>query len=110
MLNIPKCLKLMQYHLYLEVASILRCYRCLGLKPSPESPLVHTAAQEMQIAAKFPFLIGKVIKIIIDFIIYFQQHPLILSVKTENRPGQSSNNPYLAFRRRTEKMQTRKNR
>ncbi|KOB66411.1 Enhancer of polycomb-like protein, partial [Operophtera brumata] len=27
-----------------------------------------------------------------------------------NRPGQSSNNPYLAFRRRTEKMQTRKNR
>ncbi|KAI8114665.1 Enhancer of polycomb like protein 1, partial [Lucilia cuprina] len=38
------------------------------------------------------------------------QHPLILSVKTENRPGASSNNPYLAFRRRTEKMQTRKNR
>ncbi|XP_063898101.1 uncharacterized protein LOC135118904 [Helicoverpa armigera] len=38
------------------------------------------------------------------------QHPLVLSVKTENRPGQSSNNPYLAFRRRTEKMQTRKNR
>ncbi|XP_023938112.2 uncharacterized protein LOC112045944 isoform X2 [Bicyclus anynana] len=38
------------------------------------------------------------------------QHPLILSVKTEGRPGQSTNNPYLAFRRRTEKMQTRKNR
>ncbi|RVE52341.1 hypothetical protein evm_002979 [Chilo suppressalis] len=38
------------------------------------------------------------------------QHALILSVKTESRPGQSSNNPYLAFRRRTEKMQTRKNR
>ncbi|CAK1593409.1 unnamed protein product [Parnassius mnemosyne] len=38
------------------------------------------------------------------------QHPLVLSVKTEHRPGQSSNNPYLAFRRRTEKMQTRKNR
>ncbi|XP_075169202.1 enhancer of Polycomb [Haematobia irritans] len=38
------------------------------------------------------------------------QHPLILAVKTENRPGASSNNPYLAFRRRTEKMQTRKNR
>ncbi|XP_073812627.1 enhancer of Polycomb [Musca autumnalis] len=38
------------------------------------------------------------------------QHPLILSVRTENRPGASSNNPYLAFRRRTEKMQTRKNR
>ncbi|CAG4963421.1 unnamed protein product [Colias eurytheme] len=38
------------------------------------------------------------------------QHPLVLSVKTESRPGQSSNNPYLAFRRRTEKMQTRKNR
>lgn len=39
-----------------------------------------------------------------------QQHPLILSVKTENRPGAAQNNPYLAFRRRTEKMQTRKNR
>ncbi|XP_026316672.1 uncharacterized protein LOC113227842 isoform X2 [Hyposmocoma kahamanoa] len=38
------------------------------------------------------------------------QHPLILTVKTESRPGQSTNNPYLAFRRRTEKMQTRKNR
>lgn len=37
-------------------------------------------------------------------------HPLILSVKTEHRPGTAQNNPYLAFRRRTEKMQTRKNR
>lgn len=36
------------------------------------------------------------------------QHPLIPSVKTECRAGQSANNPYLAFRRRTEKMQTRK--
>lgn len=40
----------------------------------------------------------------------FQQHPLILSVKTEHRVGTAPNNPYLAFRRRTEKMQTRKNR
>lgn len=40
----------------------------------------------------------------------FQQHPLILSVKTENRGNMAPNNPYLAFRRRTEKMQTRKNR
>ncbi|GLV39686.1 Enhancer of Polycomb [Carabus blaptoides fortunei] len=38
------------------------------------------------------------------------QHPLILSVKTEHRTGSAANNPYLAFRRRTEKMQTRKNR
>lgn len=41
------------------------------------------------------------------------QHPLILSVRTENRAGggsSSASNPYLAFRRRTEKMQTRKNR
>nr|XP_022909693.1 enhancer of polycomb homolog 1 [Onthophagus taurus] len=38
------------------------------------------------------------------------QHPLILSVKTEHRVGTAANNPYLAFRRRTEKMQTRKNR
>lgn len=37
------------------------------------------------------------------------QHPLILTVKTENRGG-AANNPYIAFRRRTEKMQTRKNR
>lgn len=40
----------------------------------------------------------------------FQQHPLILAVKTEHRLGTAANNPYLAFRRRTEKMQTRKNR
>ncbi|XP_035915901.1 serine-rich adhesin for platelets-like [Anopheles stephensi] len=38
------------------------------------------------------------------------QHPLILYVKTENRGNMTPNNPYLAFRRRTEKMQTRKNR
>ncbi|KAL1500742.1 hypothetical protein ABEB36_006187 [Hypothenemus hampei] len=38
------------------------------------------------------------------------QHPLILTVRTEHRSGQAANNPYLAFRRRTEKMQTRKNR
>ncbi|KAL6261920.1 hypothetical protein P5V15_007002 [Pogonomyrmex californicus] len=38
------------------------------------------------------------------------QHPLLLTVKTENRFGSAANNPYLAFRRRTEKMQTRKNR
>lgn len=38
------------------------------------------------------------------------QHPLLLSVRTENRAGTATNNPYLAFRRRTEKMQTRKNR
>lgn len=38
------------------------------------------------------------------------QHPLLLSVRTENRAGTAANNPYLAFRRRTEKMQTRKNR
>ncbi|CAH1116786.1 unnamed protein product [Phaedon cochleariae] len=38
------------------------------------------------------------------------QHPLILTVRTEHRTGTAANNPYLAFRRRTEKMQTRKNR
>ncbi|KAK9875359.1 hypothetical protein WA026_007757 [Henosepilachna vigintioctopunctata] len=38
------------------------------------------------------------------------QHPLILNVRTEHRVGTAANNPYLAFRRRTEKMQTRKNR
>jgi enhancer of polycomb-like protein len=40
-----------------------------------------------------------------------QLTPLIPQVKTESRlPGMATNNPYLAFRRRTEKMQTRKNR
>jgi len=38
------------------------------------------------------------------------QQPLIPVVKTEKRDGSTSNNPYVAFRRRTEKMQTRKNR
>uniref|UniRef100_A0A1B6I921 Enhancer of polycomb-like protein n=1 Tax=Homalodisca liturata TaxID=320908 RepID=A0A1B6I921_9HEMI len=39
------------------------------------------------------------------------QQSLIPCVKTEaHRGGNSNNNPYLAFRRRTEKMQTRKNR
>ncbi|XP_043465846.1 enhancer of polycomb homolog 1 [Leptopilina heterotoma] len=36
------------------------------------------------------------------------QHPLLLTVKTEHRIGSAVNNPYLAFRRRAEKMQTRK--
>lgn len=35
---------------------------------------------------------------------------LIPKVKTEKRDGTPSNNPYVAFRRRVEKMQTRKNR
>lgn len=39
-----------------------------------------------------------------------QQQPLIPCVKTEAHRGGNNNNPYLAFRRRTEKMQTRKNR
>ncbi|KAK6182761.1 hypothetical protein SNE40_010373 [Patella caerulea] len=38
------------------------------------------------------------------------QQPLIPQVKTEKRDGSTTNNPYVAFRRRTEKMQTRKNR
>lgn len=38
------------------------------------------------------------------------QAPLIHTVKTERRDGTTNNNPYVAFRRRTEKMQTRKNR
>ncbi|XP_005111082.2 enhancer of polycomb homolog 1 [Aplysia californica] len=38
------------------------------------------------------------------------QRPLIATVKSEKRDGTTTNNPYVAFRRRTEKMQTRKNR
>jgi PREDICTED: enhancer of polycomb 1-like len=38
------------------------------------------------------------------------QQSLIPLVKTERRDGTANNNPYIAFRRRTEKMQTRKNR
>lgn len=41
---------------------------------------------------------------------YMTGKPLIPCVKTEKRDGSSGNNPYIAFRRRTEKMQTRKNR
>ncbi|XP_077993273.1 enhancer of polycomb homolog 1-like isoform X1 [Glandiceps talaboti] len=37
-------------------------------------------------------------------------HALIPQVKQDKRDGSTSNNPYVAFRRRTEKMQTRKNR
>lgn len=39
-----------------------------------------------------------------------EQRALIPQVKMEKRDGSSGNNPYVAFRRRTEKMQTRKNR
>ncbi|UYV83848.1 EPC1, partial [Cordylochernes scorpioides] len=42
--------------------------------------------------------------------ILLQQQPLIPQVKTERRDGSTSNNPYVAFRRRSERMQTRKNR
>ncbi|KAI4490907.1 hypothetical protein M0802_010581 [Mischocyttarus mexicanus] len=46
---------------------------------------------------------------IFDKILFnLQQHPLLLTVKTEHRLGSAASNPYLAFRRRTEKMQTRK--
>jgi len=38
------------------------------------------------------------------------KRPLNASVKCEKRDGTTTNNPYVAFRRRTEKMQTRKNR
>lgn len=38
------------------------------------------------------------------------QQSLIPLVKTEKRDGTTNNSPYVAFRRRTEKMQTRKNR
>ena len=35
---------------------------------------------------------------------------MICSVKTDSKLGSNSNNPYIAFRKRVEKMQTRKNR
>jgi len=38
------------------------------------------------------------------------QRPLTAAVKSDKRDGTTTNNPYVAFRRRTEKMQTRKNR
>ena len=44
----------------------------------------------------------------IVFGLCLQQQRLIPQVKTEKRDGSSTNDPYVAFRRRTEKMQTRK--
>ena len=41
-------------------------------------------------------------------LIHPQGRPLIPMVKHERRDGTSSSSPYLAFRKRTEKMQTRK--
>lgn len=41
---------------------------------------------------------------------YDKKKPLMPSVKLEKRDGIPSNSPYVAFRRRMEKMQTRKNR
>ncbi|KAL8622020.1 hypothetical protein ACOMHN_035548 [Nucella lapillus] len=38
------------------------------------------------------------------------ERPLIYQIKSEKRDGTTNNHPYVAFRRRTEKMQTRKNR
>ncbi len=38
------------------------------------------------------------------------EHALIPGVRTDKRDGTSGNNPYIAFRKRMEKMQTRKNR
>lgn len=37
-------------------------------------------------------------------------YPFYLQVKTEKGSGSNSSDPYVAFRKRTEKMQTRKNR
>lgn len=37
-------------------------------------------------------------------------HPLTPVIKTDRRDGSTGNNPYIAFRKRMEKMQTRKNR
>lgn len=44
----------------------------------------------------------------LTFCFLLQQHALIPQVKTLKRDGMTTNNPYVAFRRRTEKMQTRK--
>ena len=38
------------------------------------------------------------------------RQPLVLSVRQGKRDGGSNNDPYVAFRRRTERMQTRKHR
>lgn len=38
------------------------------------------------------------------------RQPLLFSVRQERRDGNSNSDPYVAFRRRSEKMQTRKNR
>ena len=45
----------------------------------------------------------------LNFFLYCQKHPLTPIVLTDKSGVQTQpNNPYLVFRRRTEKMQTRK--
>jgi enhancer of polycomb-like protein len=56
---------------------------------------------DVVISAVFDYWLSKRIK---------NPQPLIHLVRTEKRDGSANNNPYVAFRRRTEKMQTRKNR
>ena len=56
---------------------------------------------EVVVSAVYDYWLTKRLKV---------QHPLMHFVRTEKRDGPSNNNPYVAFRRRTEKMQTRKNR
>lgn len=60
------------------------------------------AEHDVVVSAVYDYWLSKRLKV---------QHPLIHLVRTEKRDGPSNNNnPYVAFRRRTEKMQTRKNR
>ena len=48
-------------------------------------------------------------KVLTDLYLHFQKTQTLLpTVRTEKRDGVMVNNPYVAFRRRTEKMQTRK--
>lgn len=62
----------------------------------------HVKENEVIMSAVYDYWLSKRLKV---------QHPLIPTVKTEKKDGgPSNNNPYVAFRRRTEKMQTRKNR
>ena len=56
----------------------------------------------------FLSVLASYLSLVLTLFLFLQGRALIPTVKHERRDGSSSANPYMAFRKRTEKMQTRK--